>query len=155
MAADSRGRVWVGFKTGEIVLYDGTGFRTFTETDKLPGGVLHSISAGSNDSVWIASERGLALFTGDRFISWSRKNGLPGNRVLWAVPAPTGRLWVGYNIAIASMRVEDLRRAASDAHFLVPYHFYDEGDGLKANPQLPGNTLVNVATYCGIWLTKT
>ena len=153
MDADSRGRVWLGFTTGEIVLYDGTGFRTFTETDKLPGGVLHSICAGSNGSVWIASERGLALFTGDRFISWSRKNGLPGNRVLWAVPAPTGRLWVGYNIGIASMRVEDLRRAASDAHFLVPYDFYDDGDGLKANPELRGSTPVSVAPDGRIWLT--
>src|SRR5260370_21730157 len=121
MAADSRGRVWVGFKTGEIVLYDGTGFRTFTETDKLPGGVLHSISAGSDGSVWIASERGLALFSGDRFISWTRKNGLPGNRVLWAVPPPTATLRAVYNIGTASMRAVDPRRSASHSHFLCPY----------------------------------
>jgi signal transduction histidine kinase/ligand-binding sensor domain-containing protein len=153
MVADSQGRVWLGLTTGEIVFYDGVGFRTFTEADNLPGGLLHSISAGSDGSVWIASERGLALFTGSRFTSWSRKNGLPGNRVLWTVPTLDGRLWVGYNIGIASMRIEDLRRAASDAHFLVPYEFYDEGDGLKANPEQRGSTPVAVGPDGRIWLT--
>jgi signal transduction histidine kinase/ligand-binding sensor domain-containing protein len=153
MIADSRGRVWLGLTTGEIVLYDGAGFRTFTEAKNLPGGVLHSISAGSDGSVWIAFEQGLALFTGDRFISWSKKNGLPGNRVLWAVPTSAGRLWVGYNIGIASMRIEDMRHAATDAHFLVPYDFYDDGDGLKANPELRGSTPVATGPDGRLWFT--
>jgi signal transduction histidine kinase/ligand-binding sensor domain-containing protein len=153
ITADTHGQLWFGLTTGEIVLYDGLKFRTFSETDNLPGGVLHSISAGSDGSVWIASERGLALFVGDRFVSWSRKNGLPGNRVLWVVPTPAGKLWVGYNIGIASMRMDDLLHAASDEHFLVPYDFYDEGDGLKANPEQRGSTPVAVAPDGRIWLT--
>ena len=152
MVADSHRRVWLGLTNGEIVFYDGAGFHTFTEGDNLPGGLLHSISAGSDGSVWIASERGLALYTGDRFVSWSKKNGLPGNRVLWAVPT-AGRLWVGYNLGIASMRIEDLLHAASDAHFLVPYSLYDDGDGLKANPEVRGSTPVTVAPDGRIWLT--
>jgi signal transduction histidine kinase/ligand-binding sensor domain-containing protein len=153
MAADSRGRVWLGLTTGEIVLYDGAGFRTFTEAKNLPGGVLHSITAGSDGSVWIAFEQGLSLFTGDRFISWSKKNGLPGNRVLWAVPTSAGMLWVGYNIGIASMRIEDMRHAAADEHFLIPYDFYDDGDGLKTNPDLRGSTPVTMAPDGRIWFT--
>jgi signal transduction histidine kinase/ligand-binding sensor domain-containing protein len=153
MTADSRGRVWLGLTSGEVVFYDGAQFRTFTQADNLPGGALHSISAGDGSDVWISSEGGLALFTGDRFISWSRKDGLPGNRVLWAVPAADGRLWVGYNIGVASMRIEDLRRAASETNFAVPNDFYDEGDGLKANPELRGSTPVAVAGDGRIWLT--
>jgi signal transduction histidine kinase/ligand-binding sensor domain-containing protein len=153
MEAGSRGEMWFGLATGGIVLYDGARFRIFTEADNLPGGVVHAISASSDGSVWIASERGLALFTEDKFVSWSRKNGLPGSRVLWAVPTRDGRLWVGYNIGIASIRIEDLRRAASDANFLVPYDFYDEGDGLKANPEARGSTPVAVAPGGRLWLT--
>jgi signal transduction histidine kinase/streptogramin lyase len=153
MVADSRGRVWLGLTTGELMLYDGARFRTFTEADKLQGGMLHSMSVGLDGSVWIAFERGLALFTGDRFVSWSKKNGLPGNRVLWAVPTLAGRLWVGYNIGIASMRMDDLRHAAADAHFLVPYDFYDDGDGLKANPEVRGSTPVAMALDGRIWFT--
>jgi signal transduction histidine kinase/ligand-binding sensor domain-containing protein len=153
MEADSLGRVWLGLTTGEIVLYDGTGFRAFTRADNLPGGMVHTISAGNNGSVWIAFERGLALFTGNKFTWWSMKNGLPGNRVLWAVPTPAGRLWVGYNIGVASMRIEDLHRAASDAHFQVSYDFYDDGDGLKANPELRGSTPVVTAPDGRLWLT--
>jgi signal transduction histidine kinase/ligand-binding sensor domain-containing protein len=153
MVADSRGRVWIGFTNGEVLFFDGVGFRTFTEEDGLPGGLLHSISAGSDGSVWIASERGLALLTGNRITSWSRKNGLPGNRVLWAVPTAPGRLWIGYNIGVASARIEDLFHAASDVHFLVPYNFYDDGDGLKANPELRGSTPVTVTPDGRIWLT--
>jgi len=51
------------------------------------------------------------------------------------------------------MRIDDLLHAASDAHFLVPYDFYDEGDGLKANPEQRGSTPVAVAPDGRIWLT--
>jgi signal transduction histidine kinase/ligand-binding sensor domain-containing protein len=153
MQADIHGRVWLGLTTGEVLLYDGTAFRTFTEADNLPGGVPHYVSVNNDGSAWIASERGLALFTGDSFVSWSRKNGLPGSRVLWAVPGPAGRLWLGYNIGVASIRIEDLRRAISDANFLVPYDLYDEGDGLRSSPDLRGGTPVAVLPGGRIWLT--
>jgi hypothetical protein len=51
------------------------------------------------------------------------------------------------------MRIEDLRHAASDPHFPVPYDFYDDGDGLKANPELRSSTPVAVAPDGRIWLT--
>jgi signal transduction histidine kinase len=69
------------------------------------------------------------------------------------VSTAAGGLWVGYNIGIASIRIEDLLHAASDAHFLIPYDFYDEGDGLKANPEQRGGTPVAVASDGRIWLT--
>jgi signal transduction histidine kinase len=68
---------------------------------------------------------------------------------------PSGRLWVGYNIGVASMRIENLLHGASDAHFLVPYDFYDDGDGLRANPEVRGSTPVTVAPDGRIWLTTT
>lgn len=60
---------------------------------------------------------------------------------------------MGYNIGVASARIEDLLHAASDPHFLVPYDFYDDGDGLKANPEVRGGTPVTVAPDGRIWLT--
>ncbi len=151
--ADARGDVWFGLNTGEIVLYNGAIFRTFVSSDHLIGGLPHSISVNDNGTVWIASERGLAFYNGHRFVSWSRKNGLPGNRVLWAVQGPGDRLWLGYNIGVASVAVRDLSRAATDPKFLVPCDFYDDGDGLHSNPDLHGNTPVVVLPDGRIWLT--
>jgi signal transduction histidine kinase/ligand-binding sensor domain-containing protein len=150
---DARGGVWFGLNTGEIVLYNGATFRTFTSADHLPGGAPHAISVDTDGNAWIASERGLALYNGDRFVSWSRKNGLPGNRILWAVQGPGGRLWLGYNVGVASVAIKDLLRAASDPTFLVPYDFYDDGDGLHSNPDLHGSTPVVVLPDGRIWLT--
>jgi signal transduction histidine kinase/ligand-binding sensor domain-containing protein len=153
ITAGARGEVWFGLSTGEIVLYDGVTFHQFTAADHLPGGSPHAISADSDGSAWIASERGLTRYSEGRFTSWSRKNGLPGSRVLWAVPGPGGRLWLGYNIGVASVAISDLLRAATDPKFLVPYDFYDDGDGLHNNPDLHGSTPVAVLPGGRIWLT--
>jgi signal transduction histidine kinase/ligand-binding sensor domain-containing protein len=151
--AGARGNMWLGLTNGDVVLYDGETFRTFDAADGLPGGELHSISVDSDGSAWIASEHGLAHYNGKRFVSWSRKNGLPGDRVLWAVRGPHGRLWLGYTIGVASVTIEDLLRAASDPGFHIPYDFYDDGDGLHSNPDLHGSTPVVVLPDGRLWLT--
>src|SRR5260370_14468489 len=51
------------------------------------------------------------------------------------------------------MRIKVLLDASSYAHFLVPYDFYDDGDGLKANPEQRGSTPVAGAPDGRIWLT--
>ncbi len=73
--------------------------------------------------------------------------------MLWALPGPDGRLWLGYNVGLASVAIEDLRRAASDAKFQVPFAFYDEGDGLKGNPDLRSSSPAVVAADGRLWLT--
>jgi signal transduction histidine kinase len=78
---------------------------------------------------------------------------LPGNRVLWALPGPDGRLWLGYNVGVASVHVEDLRRAASDARFQVPFDFFDAGDGLNSNPDLRSSSPAVLAADGRLWLT--
>jgi signal transduction histidine kinase/ligand-binding sensor domain-containing protein len=153
ITANARGGVWFGLNSGDVVLYDGATFRTFTAADHLPGGLPHAITVDSDGSTWIASERGLAHYSGDRFVSWSRKNGLPGSRVLWAVQGLGGRLWLGYNIGVASVVISDLLRAATDPNFHVSYDFYDDGDGLHSNPDLHGSTPVAVLPDGRIWLT--
>jgi signal transduction histidine kinase/ligand-binding sensor domain-containing protein len=148
---DARGKVWLGLTSGEIVLYDGATFRSFSAADNLPGGVPHFIAVDSDGAAWIASEHGLAYYNGNKFVCWSRRNGLPGNRVLWAVRGPNGRLWLGYNIGVASVLVKDLLRAASDQAFHVPYDFYDEGDGIRGNPDLHGSSPVAVLPDGRLW----
>jgi signal transduction histidine kinase len=153
MQADSRGNVWLGFATGEIVLFDGATFHTFSAADNLPGGAPNSISVDRDGTAWIASERGLARYSGGRFASWSRKNGLPGNRVLWAARDAGGHVWLGYTIGVASVANEDLSRAAADPRFIVPHKFYDDGDGLRSNPDRHGSSPVAVTPDGRIWFT--
>jgi signal transduction histidine kinase/ligand-binding sensor domain-containing protein len=151
--ADARGDVWFGFNSGDVVLYDGATFHQFIAADHLPGGMVHAISVDRDGSAWIASERGLAHYSGGRFTSWSKENGLPGSRVLWEVQGPDGRLWLGYNIGVASVAISDLVHATTDPKFLVSYDFYDDGDGLHSNPDLHGSSPVAVLPNGRIWLT--
>jgi signal transduction histidine kinase/ligand-binding sensor domain-containing protein len=152
LQADAHGDVWIALANGSVTLYDQTTFRTFTVADGLPGGAPHSIAANNDGTAWIASEGGLAYYNGSRFLSWSRKNGLPGSRVLWALRGPNGRLWLGYNIGVASVLVDDLMRAAINPAFRVPYDFYDDGDGLRSNPDLHGSTPVALLSDGRFWL---
>jgi ligand-binding sensor domain-containing protein/signal transduction histidine kinase len=151
--SDDTGKTWFGLTSGAVLLYDRGDFHAYSRKDGLAGGTLHSISVIADGGAWIASERGLSRYADRHFTSWSRANGLPGNRVLWAVPGPKGRLWLGYDVGIASVRVGDLRRAATDARYRVPFDFYDEGDGLNGNPDLRSSSPAVLAADARLWLT--
>jgi signal transduction histidine kinase len=151
--ADARGGTWFGLASGALVLHRDGNFRSFSTKDGLAGGVPHSISTLPDGEAWIASERGLSLYADHHFTRWTRRNGLPGNRVLWALPGPDGLLWLGYNVGVASVHIEDLRRAASDASFQVPFDFFDEGDGLKSNPDLRSGSPAALTADGRLWLT--
>jgi signal transduction histidine kinase/ligand-binding sensor domain-containing protein len=153
--ADAGGGVWFGLSTGDVVFYDGAAFRVLTRADALPGGMPHSIAVDNEGLAWIASERGLARCGPTHCLSWSKENGLPVNRVLWAVPGKDGRLWLGYSIGVASMPIQDLLHAAVDRKFPVPHNLYDDGDGLHSSPEVRGASPVIVLPDGRIWFITT
>jgi signal transduction histidine kinase/ligand-binding sensor domain-containing protein len=153
ITTDALGNNWFGLSSGDVLLRRGEDVRRFTMADGLAGGVPHSISPLPDGGAWIASERGLSLYDNDEVSAWSRRNGLPGNRVLWAVPGPDDRLWLGYNVGVASVRVRDLQQATKDAGFQVPYDFFDEADGLKSGPDLRSDAPALVSPEGRLWLT--
>ncbi len=131
---DAAGRVWFGLHEGGVIVFDGSGFQLYSESDGLAGGPVNAVHIDDNATVWIGTERGLSRFDGRRFVTWNIANGLPGERVLWILSDKEGRLWLGYSTGVACVSESELDQAARDRSHRVAYSFLDDGDGLKGNP---------------------
>jgi ligand-binding sensor domain-containing protein/signal transduction histidine kinase len=132
--ADGRGREWFGLNEGGVVVFDGSGFHLFSESDGLAGGSVNAVHIDDNATVWIGTERGLSRFDGQRFVTWNISNGLPGERVLWVLSDSENRIWLGYSTGVACVSISELDRAQKEPLHRVAYSFLDDGDGLKGNP---------------------
>jgi ligand-binding sensor domain-containing protein/signal transduction histidine kinase len=131
---DAAGRVWFGLYEGSVVVFDGSRFHAYSESDGLAGGSVNAVHVDDKATVWIGTERGLSRFDGQRFVTWNKANGLPGERVLWVLSDSGGRIWLGYSTGVACVSQSELDRAQQDPSHLVVYSFLDDGDGLKGNP---------------------
>jgi ligand-binding sensor domain-containing protein/signal transduction histidine kinase len=132
--SDARGTVWFGLSQGGLVVFGGSKFHAYSESDGLAGGSVNAVYIDDNGCVWIGTERGLSRFDGQRFVSWNTANGLPGERVLWILSDSGGRIWLAYSDGIACVSRSELDQATRDPSHRVAYRFFDDGDGLKGNP---------------------
>jgi ligand-binding sensor domain-containing protein/signal transduction histidine kinase len=131
---DGKGKVWFGLNQGDVVVFDAGKFHAYSELDGLAGGSVNAVHIDDKDTVWIATERGLHRFDGQRFVTWNLANGLPGERVLWILSDTAGRIWLGYSTGVACLSRSELDQATRDPSHHVAYRFFDDGDGLKGNP---------------------
>ena len=145
--------VWFGLANGNLVEYREGAFHTYSNQDGLPGGAIHGLSGGPAGEIWVATELGLCFFTGSHVDCWNAQNGLPGDRILWAVPDHDGSLWLGYNFGVARMNAEQLRDAAKTGSAKPHWKLFDDGDGIENSPDLEGNAPAVVAQDGRLWLT--
>jgi signal transduction histidine kinase/ligand-binding sensor domain-containing protein len=130
---DAGGRVWFGLREGGVIVFDGSQFHLYSESDGLAGGSVNAVHVDDKDTAWIGTERGLSRFEGKKFVTWSIANGLPGERILWILSDAIDQMWLGYSTGVACVRRSELDRAARDPSYRVAYRFLDDGDGLKGN----------------------
>ncbi len=151
LRADGHGGAWLGFASGAPAHFDGLNFQTAT-AGAIPASMAHSLALDGAGGVWAGTEGGLWQLTDGQWQTWSKRNGLPGNRVLWAVPGKDGRLWLGFNIGVASVAVGELRRSLQDRAYVMQVTSYENASGLRSNPELKGNDPVAVLPDGRIWL---
>ena len=168
IAAGPGGSVWFGDAEGSITEERGGDFHRFSVRDGLSGGAIHGLSVAHDGELWAATERGLCFLAGTQFRCRNRSSGLPGDRVLWALPDTQGNLWLGYNIGVAEINAESLRQVTAknsspsdgaSAPFAWPLSsssaidFFDESDGIASSPHLNGAAPAAFAQDGRLWLT--
>jgi signal transduction histidine kinase/streptogramin lyase len=131
---DHKGNLWLGLYEGGAVVFDGRQFRAYSERDGLVGGSVNAVLADEDGTVWIGAERGLSRFRDQTFVNWNTANGLPQERVLWILNDSDGGIWLGYSTGVVRVSRAELDRSARDRSYRVAYTFFDDGDGLKGNP---------------------
>lgn len=152
MVSDRAGTVWFGLANGSIVEERQGKFFTWTARNGLSGGAIHTLSSGPDGELWVATERGLCFLEGQRFACRVAADGLPGSRVLWALPDARGNLWLGYDIGVARMNARQLRQSP-DRPAQLDLKFFDDADGISNSPKLEGNSPAAFAQDGRLWLT--
>jgi signal transduction histidine kinase/ligand-binding sensor domain-containing protein len=147
-----RDQVWLGLENGDVILRPPAGSHIFTSANGLTGGAIRFLSPQPDGTLWVASDNGLAYFDGERFRHWDHESGLPGNRLIWTLPDQRGNLWLGYNTGIARLSVNDLLHSSPETRQLQ-YDFYDDGDGLKGNPEAYGSGPVALSSDGRLWVS--
>jgi ligand-binding sensor domain-containing protein len=148
---DHIGNLWLGLYEGGVVVFDGSQFRAYSERDGLAGGFVDSVLAEPDGTVWIGAERGLSRFRDQTFVTWNSANGLPQERVLWVLDDGDERIWLGYSTGVVCVSRAELDRSARDRSYRVAYSFFDDGDGLKGNPDRRWQSPAVRATDGKLW----
>jgi ligand-binding sensor domain-containing protein len=104
---DYKGDIWVGtwkdqFGGGGITVFSGEKSRIYNSTNGLEALNVHSQFEDKEKNMLIADHyKGLSIFKGDHFITYSAEKVLPENNV-WAITQDNkGRYWFGTNAGLS------------------------------------------------------
>jgi len=128
---DSKGRVWLGFASGEVALREGRGFRVFNTNDGLFSGQVNTILSDRNGNVWVAGKVGFSRFGDNRFQTLDRKNGLPFDDFYTALQDDDGYFWLAGEMGIFRAAKGTLEAALSSGTNQVTGELFDLNDGLR------------------------
>jgi signal transduction histidine kinase/ligand-binding sensor domain-containing protein len=133
---DARGRVWLGFETGDVAVYENDRFRRYSTSDGLPPGKVLSITGDSAGYVWVAGEGGLSQFDGQRFVTLTKENGLPGSSVSAVLEDGDGYLWIAGELGIIRVTRQEVQNALRSSSYQMQRLFLDTTDDLPGLPAL-------------------
>lgn len=97
MYQDKKGNFWFGTNGNGIIRYDGQKLETITIEGIHPYMRVIEIVEDKAGNVWFGTSDGLIKYDGEKFTSFSKKEGLPGEDVeIWGLAIDKGGLiWVG------------------------------------------------------------
>jgi signal transduction histidine kinase/ligand-binding sensor domain-containing protein len=144
---------WFGLADGGVVEERQGSFHSYSVEDGLSGGAIHGLSFGPDRELWVATERGLCFLENARFVCRDSSSGIPGIRVLWALPDSHENLWLGYSIGVARVHAQQLREPKRTAALSPASTFFDDADGIINSPDLAGNAPAAIAQDGRLWLT--
>jgi signal transduction histidine kinase/ligand-binding sensor domain-containing protein len=135
MYGDQVGRMWLGFETGEVAVFEGGAFRFYSTRDGLPAEVVLVITADIKGRIWVGGYGGLSRYENGHFSTITKQNGLPGNSVSGFVEDEDGSFWIAGALAIFRANGEELEKAFASPSYRMRGESFDAGDGLRGPPR--------------------
>lgn len=134
--ADAQNRVWVAFSGGLLaVIEPDEHMRVYGPK---AGGSLRAIREGRGGTIWVAGDDGLSRLRDGRFVTATRRNGLPGNAVSAVVVDPDGYVWAGVDSGIVRVNPIEFDALADNPNYRIQYTMHDRTDGLAGLPRRLG-----------------
>ena len=96
---DKRGRVWVGFRHGGLVVFSGDSWKItrYGHGQGLPQTAVNAIFETEEGAIWVATHLGIHLFDGKVFHGFSHNSQLPTPIVYGIFDGGPGTMW--FNLA--------------------------------------------------------
>ena len=104
IAWKSPDEVWLASASGAVRLQDNKTVKVFTENDGLESELVHDVVEGLSNQMWIATSRGIGVWTGER---WNFPKESPYNVKASALSRdPDGHIWIGTDRGVMQVESE-------------------------------------------------
>jgi signal transduction histidine kinase/ligand-binding sensor domain-containing protein len=129
---DSSDRVWIGFTSGSLSVYENGALRTYGASERLASGAVVAIYQDRHEAIWIASVNALTRIRGGQIVTADKRHGLPARLVPSLVDDADGDMWLGTESGAQLIRFSpaEMDRIADNPSHQITYSVYDESDGL-------------------------
>ncbi len=101
---DRSGTLWIATQDGGLSRYDGKGFISETRPLGLDTNYVTSVTGTADGTLWIGTDRGLAMVSGGSAKILTSKDGLPDDFITAVRVAEDGAVWIGTPRGLASLR---------------------------------------------------
>jgi signal transduction histidine kinase/ligand-binding sensor domain-containing protein len=153
--ADRNDRVWAGFASGGVEVYERDRARALTERDGLAPGSVWQIVQGNDDAVWFATSSGVSRYQHDRLTSVTTAHAPITAIVPVLVEDAQDYVWVGVQSGAALMRfhASEMDKIEKESNHRLVYTIYDESDGLQPGTLMWQSGAAGVRDLAGrIWV---
>ncbi len=155
-ASDALGMLWIGAKDG-VYLFDGKSeWLTPADFAFMPRCPVNCVALGEGDTVYLGTDVGLYIISGEKTRFYGKGRWLPGERVLSVLPLPgEDAVWVGADAGAAKLSFVPMTLAQKEnlLYAQIPY-FKREGFVTKKENTKNGDPStgeVSITDNDGLW----
>jgi signal transduction histidine kinase/ligand-binding sensor domain-containing protein len=128
----SQGGLWLGFYRGGVAFFkDGQVRATYGSADGLGEGRVTGLELDGEGALWAATAGGLSRVKNGRVATLTSKNGLPCDRIHWAVEDDAHSLWLYTACGLVQVARPELDAWGGDPKRIVQSTIFDSSDGVR------------------------
>jgi len=133
MATDRADRVWAGYTSGLIAIFDGTNRTTLDKEQGLTVGGVSALYPAA-EGMWIGGQRGLNVMLGHRIVEIRFAGDLKIEGISGIIRTEDGVLWLNSLSGILRIPSDEVARALKTPSYPMQYRLFTYLDGLSGKP---------------------
>jgi signal transduction histidine kinase/ligand-binding sensor domain-containing protein len=133
MQTGSDGRVWLGYTSNRVAVWDNGNLHIFSEADGLGVGNVLAIKEKGHH-MWVGGDHGIALFEDGRFRTIATADPLVLRGITGIVETAYGDLWLHGIAGAIQIAAAEVNKAVAQPGYAMAFRLYDDDDGLYGVP---------------------